>query len=85
MLKFQPIIMNNLKATVLDSWSCFYTVTIGRTNYRHLNNQPCLRIETSYEDEIWLIALTIACQIDQGIVLLQYPLAETKSVSTTKS
>ena len=51
------------------------TVTIGQTNYRRLNNQPYLRTETSYKDVIWLIALTIACQIDQGIVLSQYPLA----------
>ena len=45
------------------------TVTIGQTNYRHLNNQPYFKTETNYEDGIWLIALTIACQINQGIVL----------------
>jgi len=48
------------------------TVTNGQTNYRHLNNQPYLRTETSYEDGTWLIALTIACQINQGIILSQY-------------
>ena len=63
------------------------TVTIGRTNYRRLNNQPYLRTETSYEDEIWLIVLTTACQINQRIILSQYPSAslETKSVSSEKS
>ena len=56
------------------------TVTIGRTNYRRLNNQPYLTTETSYEDGIWLIVLTIACQIDHGIVLSQYPSALKQSL-----
>ena len=43
--------------------------------------------ETSYEDGIWLIALTITCHIDQGIVLSQYLLVspETKPTSPKKS
>ena len=61
--------IDNLGATALDMLiSHFFTVTIGKTNYRYLNNQPYLGTETSYKDGIWLITLTIACQINKGIV-----------------
>jgi len=39
--KFSALLMDNLGAIALDSWDCWYlicTVTIGQTNYRHLNN-----------------------------------------------
>ena len=76
--------MDNLGATALDSLNCLY---LKQTNYRLLNNQPYLRAETSYEDGIWLIALTITCQIKQGVVLSRYLSAshETKSVPSKKS
>ena len=79
--------IDNLGATALDSWNCLYLVTIGQTNYRHFNNQPYLRTETSYKDGIWFIALTITCQINQGVIVSHYSSVspETKSVPSKKS
>ena len=37
-----------------------------------LKQRPYLRTETSYKDGIWLIAFTITCKIDQGVLSFQY-------------